>query len=90
MADIYNFNTLIHERYPELVEYWIEIFNDMVHMKQDYDNVSVEKLDLQRLNDLLLNIIKQYNLQGSNNYGCTQKRQVGEGQAVGSGQGFNP
>lgn len=90
MADIYNFNTLIHERYPELVEYWIEIFNDMVHMKQDFDNVSVEKLELQRLNDLLLNIIKQYNLQGSNNYGCTKERQVGEGQAVGSGQGFNP
>ena len=76
MADIYNFNTLIHERYPELVEYWIEIFNDMVHMKQDYENVSIEKLDLQRLNDLLLNIIKQYNLQGSNNYVSTEKRET--------------
>ena len=76
MADIYNFNTLIHERYPELVEYWIEIFNDMVHLKQEMDNVKIEKLDLQRLNDLLLNIIKQYNLQGSNNYVSTEKRET--------------
>ena len=76
MADIYNFNTLIHERYPELVEYWIEIFNDMVHLKQEMDNVKIEKLELQGLNDILLNIIKQYNLQGSNNYVSTEKREA--------------
>ena len=76
MADIYNFNTLIHERYPELVEYWIEIFNDMVHLKQEMDNVKIEKLELQGLNDILLNIIKQYNLQGSKNYVSTEKRET--------------
>ena len=66
MADIYNFNTLIHERYPELVEYWIEIFNDMVHMKQDFENKCVQVAELQRMNDLLLNIIKSYNLNQEN------------------------
>lgn len=76
MADIYNFNTLIHERYPELIEYWIEIFNDMVHLKQEMDNVKIEKLELQGLNDILLNIIKQYNLQGSKNYVSTEKRET--------------
>jgi hypothetical protein len=63
MADIYNFNTLIHEKYPELVEYWLETFNEMVKLKQDYDNLSIKHAELIGLNDMLVNIIKAYNLE---------------------------
>lgn len=63
MADIYNFNTLIHEKYPELVEYWLETFNEMVKLKQDYDNLSVRHAELIGLNDMLVNIVKAYNLE---------------------------
>lgn len=63
MADIYNFNTLIHEKYPELVEYWLETFNEMIKLKQDYDDLSVKHAELIGLNDMLMNIIKAYNLE---------------------------
>ena len=51
MADFYNFDVLVRERYPELVGYWEEVFADLVRQKQDFD---------------LLNMIKSYNLNQEN------------------------
>lgn len=66
MADFYNFDVLVRERYPELVGYWEEVFADLVRQKQDFENKCVQVAELQRMNDLLLNIIKSYNLNQEN------------------------
>lgn len=63
MSDFHNFNTLIHERYPELTGYWLEVFEDMVKLRQDYEDKCTELTEIVRLNDILLNILKQYNLE---------------------------
>ena len=69
MADIYNFNTLIHEKYPELVEYWLEIYHVMIRQQQRIEDLKTDNLKLQGLNDTLINIVKTYNLVGLNQYG---------------------
>ena len=66
MADFYNFDVLVRERYPELVGYWEEVFADLVRQKQDFDNKCVQVAELQRMNYLLLNMIKSYNLNQEN------------------------
>lgn len=66
MADFYNFDVLVRERYPELVGYWEEVFADLVRQKQDFENKCVQVAELQRMNDLLLNMIKSYNLNQEN------------------------
>ena len=68
-GDFQNFNTLIMDKYPELVEYWLEIYHVMVRQEQRIEDLKTDNLKLQGLNDTLINIVKTYNLVGLNQYG---------------------
>ena len=68
-GDFQNFNTLIYEKYPELVEYWLEIYHVMIRQEQRIEDLKTDNLKLQGLNDTLINIVKTYNLVGLNQYG---------------------
>ena len=68
-GDFQNFNTLIMEKYPELVEYWLEIYHVMIRQEQRIEDLKTDNLKLQGLNDTLINIVKTYNLVGLNQYG---------------------
>lgn len=68
-GDFQNFNTLIMDKYPELVEYWLEIYHVMIRQQQHIEDLKTDNLKLQGLNDTLINIVKTYNLVGLNQYG---------------------
>ena len=68
-GDFQNFNTLIMDKYPELVEYWLEIYHVMVRQEQRIEDLKTDNIKLQGLNDTLINIVKTYNLVGLNQYG---------------------
>ena len=68
-GDFQNFNTLIMDKYPELVEYWLEIYHVMIRQEQCIEDLKTDNLKLQGLNDTLINIVKTYNLVGLNQYG---------------------
>ena len=68
-GDFQNFNTLIMDKYPELVEYWLEIYHVMIRQEQHIEDLKTDNLKLQGLNDTLINIVKTYNLVGLNQYG---------------------
>lgn len=68
-GDFQNFNTLIMDKYPELVEYWLEIYQVMIRQEQRIEDLKTDNLKLQGLNDTLINIVKTYNLVGLNQYG---------------------
>ena len=68
-GDFQNFNTLIIDKYPELVEYWLEIYHVMIRQQQRIEDLKTDNLKLQGLNDTLINIVKTYNLVGLNQYG---------------------
>lgn len=68
-GDFQNFNTLIMDKYPELVEYWLEIYHVMIRQQQRIEDLKTDNLKLQGLNDTLINIVKTYNLVGLNQYG---------------------
>ena len=73
-GDFQNFNTLIMDKYPELVEYWLEIYHVMVRQEQRIEDLKTDNLKLQGLNDTLINIVKTYNLVGLNQHGRKEKR----------------
>ena len=73
-GDFQNFNTLIMEKYPELVEYWLEIYHVMIRQQQRIEDLKTDNLKLQGLNDTLINIVKTYNLVGLNQYGRKKER----------------
>lgn len=73
-GDFQNFNTLIMDKYPELVEYWLEIYHVMIRQEQRIEDLKTDNLKLQGLNDTLINIVKTYNLVGLNQYGRKEKR----------------
>ena len=52
-GDFQNFNTLIMDKYPELVEYWLEIYHVMIRQQQRIEDLKTDNLKLQGLNDLL-------------------------------------
>ena len=68
-GDFQNFNTLIMDKYPELVEYWLEIYHVMIRQQQRIEDLKTDNLKLQGLNDTLINIVKTYNLVGLNQHG---------------------
>ena len=68
-GDFQNFNTLIMDKYPELVEYWLEIYHVMIRQQQRIEDLKTDNIKLQGLNDTLINIVKTYNLVGLNQYG---------------------
>lgn len=68
-GDFQNFNTLIMDKYPELVDYWLEIYHVMIRQSQRIEDLKTDNLKLQGLNDTLINIVKTYNLVGLNQYG---------------------
>ncbi len=68
-GDFQNFNTLIIDKYPELVEYWLEIYHVMIRQEQRIEDLKTDNLKLQGLNNTLINIVKTYNLVGLNQYG---------------------
>ena len=68
-GDFQNFNTLIMDKYPELVEYWLEIYHVMIRQQQRIEDLKTDNLKLQGLNNTLINIVKTYNLVGLNQYG---------------------
>lgn len=68
-GDFQNFNTLIIDKYPELVEYWLEIYHVMVRQEQRIEDLKTDNIKLQGLNNTLINIVKTYNLVGLNQYG---------------------
>ena len=68
-GDFQNFNTLIMDKYPELVEYWLEIYHVMIRQQQRIEDLKTDNLKLQGLNDTLINIVKTYTLVGLNQYG---------------------
>lgn len=68
-GDFQNFNTLIMDKYPELVEYWLEIYHVMVRQEQRIEDLKTDNIKLQGLNNTLINIVKTYNLVGLNQYG---------------------
>ncbi len=68
-GDFQNFNTLIIDKYPELVEYWLEIYHVMIRQQQRIEDLKTDNLKLQGLNDTLINIVKTYNLVGLNQHG---------------------
>lgn len=68
-GDFQNFNTLIMDKYPELVEYWLEIYHVMIRQEQRIEDLKTDNLKLQGLNNTLINIVKTYNLVGLNQYG---------------------
>lgn len=72
-GDFQNFNTLIMDKYPELVEYWLEIYHVMVRQEQRIEDLKTDNLKLQGLNDTLINIVKTYNLVGLNQHGRKEK-----------------
>ena len=73
-GDFQNFNTLIYEKYPELVEYWLEIYHVMIRQEQCIEDLKTDNLKLQGLNNTLINIVKTYNLVGLNQYGRKEER----------------
>ena len=73
-GDFQNFNTLIIDKYPELVEYWLEIYHVMIRQQQRIEDLKTDNLKLQGLNDTLINIVKTYNLVGLNQYGRKEER----------------
>ena len=73
-GDFQNFNTLIMDKYPELVEYWLEIYHVMVRQEQRIEDLKTDNLKLQGLNNTLINIVKTYNLVGLNQHGRKEKR----------------
>lgn len=68
-GDFQNFNTLIMEKYPELVDYWLEIYHVMIRQQQRIEDLKTDNLKLQGLNNTLINIVKAYNLVGLNQHG---------------------
>lgn len=68
-GDFQNFNTLIIDKYPELVEYWLEIYHVMIRQEQRIEDLKTDNIKLQGLNNTLINIVKTYNLVGLNQYG---------------------
>ena len=48
-GDFQNFNTLIMDKYPELVEYWLEIYHVMVRQEQRIEDLKTDNLKLQGL-----------------------------------------
>lgn len=68
-GDFQNFNTLIMDKYPELVEYWLEIYHVMIRQQQRIEDLKTDNLKLQGLNNTLINIVKTYNLVGLNQHG---------------------
>lgn len=68
-GDFQNFNTLIMDKYPELVEYWLEIYHVMVRQEQRIEDLKTDNIKLQGLNNTLINIVKTYNLVGLNQHG---------------------
>lgn len=68
-GDFQNFNTLIMDKYPELVEYWLEIYHVMIRQEQHIEDLKTDNIKLQGLNDTLINIVKTYNLVGLNQHG---------------------
>ena len=73
-GDFQNFNTLIMDKYPELVEYWLEIYHVMIRQEQRIEDLKTDNLKLQGLNNTLINIVKTYNLVGLNQYGRKEER----------------
>lgn len=73
-GDFQNFNTLIIDKYPELVEYWLEIYHVMIRQQQRIEDLRTDNLKLQGLNNTLINIVKTYNLVGLNQYGRKKER----------------
>lgn len=73
-GDFQNFNTLIMDKYPELVEYWLEIYHVMIRQEQCIEDLKTDNLKLQGLNNTLINIVKTYNLVGLNQYGRKEER----------------
>ena len=73
-GDFQNFNTLITDKYPELVEYWLEIYHVMIRQEQRIEDLKTDNLKLQGLNDTLINIVKTYNLVGLNQHGRKKER----------------
>ena len=73
-GDFQNFNTLIMDKYPELVEYWLEIYHVMIRQQQRIEDLKTDNLKLQGLNNTLINIVKTYNLVGLNQYGRKEER----------------
>ena len=72
-GDFQNFNTLIMDKYPELVEYWLEIYHVMVRQEQRIEDLKTDNIKLQGLNNTLINIVKTYNLVGLNQHGRKEK-----------------
>lgn len=73
-GDFQNFNTLIMDKYPELVEYWLEIYHVMIRQQQRIEDLKTDNIKLQGLNNTLINIVKTYNLVGLNQHGRKEKR----------------
>ena len=73
-GDFQNFNTLIMDKYPELVEYWLEIYHVMIRQQQRIEDLKTDNIKLQGLNNTLINIVKTYNLVGLNQYGRKEER----------------
>lgn len=73
-GDFQNFNTLIMDKYPELVEYWLEIYHVMIRQEQRIEDLKTDNIKLQGLNNTLINIVKTYNLVGLNQYGRKEER----------------
>ena len=57
------------DKYPELVEYWLEIYHVMIRQQQRIEDLKTDNLKLQGLNNTLINIVKTYNLVGLNQHG---------------------
>ena len=73
-GDFQNFNTLIMDKYPELVEYWLEIYHVMIRQQQRIEDLKTDNIKLQGLNNTLINIVKTYNLVGLNQYGRKEEK----------------
>lgn len=73
-GDFQNFNTLIMDKYPELVEYWLEIYHVMIRQQQRIEDLKTDNIKLQGLNNTLINIVKTYNLVGLNQHGRKEER----------------
>ena len=73
-GDFQNFNTLIMDKYPELVDYWLEIYHVMIRQQQRIEDLKTDNIKLQGLNNTLINIVKTYNLVGLNQHGRKEKR----------------
>ena len=73
-GDFHNFNALIMDKYPELVDYWLEIYHVMIRQSQRIEDLKTDNIKLQGLNNTLINIVKTYNLVGLNQYGRKEER----------------